>query len=271
MIIAIAAFMLLLCVLISFHEFGHLIVAKICGMKIDTFSVGFGPKLFRIKLGETEYIFSAVIIGGYVKPAGPNFKEEINPNDPDKERYFAYQPIWKKALMIVAGPLFNFLLAFILLVTMFCYLGVPQNTKIITARQSKIGNFVPALEEGARQLRTETEYQTKSLAKMFKGEVSFKEIGGPVAVFQITKEAVKEGFWMLWSLAIILNVALGIFNLVPIPSLDGGCLLLLVLEKAFGRSLCPKLQKRIYIAGMSVLILILILSTANDIFRLLSK
>jgi regulator of sigma E protease len=166
--------------------------------------------------------------------------------------------------MIVAGPLFNFLLAFILLVTMFCYLGVPQNTKIITARQSKIGNFVPALEEGARQLRTETEYQTKSLAKMFKGEVSFKEIGGPVAVFQITKEAVKEGFWMLWSLAII-------FNLVPIPSLDGGCLLLLVLEKAFGRSLCPKLQKRIYIAGMSVLILILILSTANDIFRLLSK
>ena len=171
--------------------------------------------------------------------------------------------------MIVAGPLFNFLLAFILLVGMFCYLGVPQDGKIVANKQSKTSKFVSAVAEGAKQLKTETKSQAKNFTDIVRGKVSAKEIGGPVAIFQITKEVIAEGFWMVWVLAIILNIALGIFNLIPIPSLDGGHLFILGIEAIAGRSLPKKIHKWICISGMILLILILVLVTINDVIRLL--
>ena len=74
-------FLLVLGILVSFHELGHLIVAKMCGMKIDAYSIGFGPKLLKVKMGETEYSLSLIQLGGYIKPAGPNFKEDVQSED----------------------------------------------------------------------------------------------------------------------------------------------------------------------------------------------
>ncbi|MEK9170622.1 MAG: site-2 protease family protein [Patescibacteria group bacterium] len=95
--------------LVAFHEFGHLIIAKACGVKVDSYSIGFGPVLVKFKLGETEYRLSLIPLGGYVMPAGPNFGEDVDPNDPDKDRYLVSKPIWKRAAVAAAGPLFNLL------------------------------------------------------------------------------------------------------------------------------------------------------------------
>src|SRR3989344_9397909 len=103
------------CFLVGFHEFGHLVIAKLLGMKVDAFSIGFGPKLLKFNLGETEYSLSLFPLGGYVKPAGPDFAEDLNPDDSNNNRYFITKPVWKRFLVIAAGPTFNLLLAFLII------------------------------------------------------------------------------------------------------------------------------------------------------------
>lgn len=103
----------LLGILIIFHEFGHFIFAKMLGVRVLVFSLGFGPKLFGIKIGDTEYRLSAIPLGGYIRMFGETLEEQ--PSDSDKKISFMHQAIWRKSLIAVAGPLFNFILPIMLL------------------------------------------------------------------------------------------------------------------------------------------------------------
>jgi regulator of sigma E protease len=100
--------------LIVLHELGHFTVAKAVGMRVERFSLFFPPKLFGIRRGETEYVVGAIPAGGYVKITGMN-PEELGQLDPETARraYYA-QPPWKRVAVIVAGPLVNLLIAFVL-------------------------------------------------------------------------------------------------------------------------------------------------------------
>lgn len=98
----------LLAILIVFHEFGHYLVARLLGVRVLVFSLGFGPKLFSIKKGHTEYCLSLIPLGGYVRMFGESDQEELL--DEEKGYSFWYQPVWKKSLIAVAGPVFNFIL-----------------------------------------------------------------------------------------------------------------------------------------------------------------
>ena len=99
--------------LIVFHEFGHFLLAKLCGVGVLTFSVGFGPKLWVKKKGETEYALSAFPLGGYVKMVGEDPDEEVRTEDVEKS--FAHKSLLKRIAIVVAGPGFNLLLALFLL------------------------------------------------------------------------------------------------------------------------------------------------------------
>jgi len=116
MLITIIAFLFVLGLLVLFHEFGHFVVSKILGIKVLKFSFGFGPKLVGFKRGETEYLISAIPLGGYVKPEGdnPESMDDVNP-DPNS---FLFRPWWMKALVALAGPFMNIVLAFLLLLLM---------------------------------------------------------------------------------------------------------------------------------------------------------
>lgn len=105
---------LVLIILIGFHEFGHFIFAKLFGVKVLRFSIGFGPVLFprKSKPGKTEFVFSAIPLGGYVKMLGEGGTEKVLPEE--RPQAFDYKPIWQRVLIIVAGPLFSIMLAFIL-------------------------------------------------------------------------------------------------------------------------------------------------------------
>ena len=104
---SILAAILVLGILIFAHETGHFIVAKRSGVGVQKFSLGFGPRLFGFRRGETEYLISAVPLGGYVKMVGEDPKEA--PVDPEKS--FSGKPVWRRALIVLAGPIFNLLLA----------------------------------------------------------------------------------------------------------------------------------------------------------------
>jgi len=112
-------FLAVLFVLILVHEWGHFIVAKKTGMRVDEFGIGFPPKLFGIQRGETEYTFNALPIGGFVKIAGENGSDES-----DGDRVFGAKPKWAQALVLIAGVVMNVLFAWLLFSITFM-VGVP--------------------------------------------------------------------------------------------------------------------------------------------------
>lgn len=114
--------LVLLGILIFVHELGHFLFAKLVNVKVLKFSLGFGPKLIGRKRGETEYLISAVPFGGYVKMLGEDIEGEIA--EEEKARAFNLQPVWKRALIVLSGPVFNVLFAALLFVLIFVA-GVP--------------------------------------------------------------------------------------------------------------------------------------------------
>jgi regulator of sigma E protease len=108
-------------VLIVLHELGHFTVAKLVGMRVEKFSLFFPPTIWSTKRGETEYAIGAIPAGGYVRISGMNPSEDL----PDEVRDRAYhaQPVWKRMAVIAAGPIVNFILAFVLLLFAFAVFG----------------------------------------------------------------------------------------------------------------------------------------------------
>lgn len=105
-------FLIVLGVLVSFHELGHFLAARWVGVKVLKFSLGFGPKLVGRQIGETEYLVSAVPLGGYVKLFGEEETEVLTAED--RRRSFSHQTVPRKMLIVAAGPGFNFLLAYLI-------------------------------------------------------------------------------------------------------------------------------------------------------------
>jgi regulator of sigma E protease len=108
-------FLIVIGILVFVHEFGHFIMAKRAGVRVEKFSLGMGPKLFGYKKGDTEYVISALPLGGYVKMAGENPDEETT-GSPDE---FPNKSVWQRAVIVATGPLTNILLAFIIMPMMF--------------------------------------------------------------------------------------------------------------------------------------------------------
>ncbi len=135
------SFIVVLGVLIFVHEFGHFIVARRLGIGVTKFSFGFGPKIAGVKRGETEYLLSAIPLGGYVKLVGESEGEEVLPEDLD--RSFQHKPIWVKMAVVAAGPLSN--LVFAVLVFWFVFMGgVPS----LTTRIGDVVAGAPAAQAG---------------------------------------------------------------------------------------------------------------------------
>jgi len=111
------------------HEFGHFVVAKLCGVRVEAFSVGFGPRLFGVKYGGTDYKVCLLPLGGFVKMTGEIPGEEQHVDDPGA---FTSHPRWQRMLIGVAGPVSNFVLAFVLMLLYFGWINevpnLPQST-----------------------------------------------------------------------------------------------------------------------------------------------
>ena len=130
-VVAIIAFIVLIGVMVVVHEFGHFFVAKLCGVRVEAFSIGFGPRLFGIKRGDTDYRVCLLPFGGYVKMTGENPGEGEPVNDPGA---FTAHPRWQRMLIGLAGPVANFILAFVLMV--FYYNWINEVPKYVVSQTS---------------------------------------------------------------------------------------------------------------------------------------
>lgn len=347
--VSLLVFLGILSVLILVHEFGHFIVAKKLGVDVERFSLGFGPRLLKKKMGGTEYTLSVIPLGGYVKFAGDTVEEyKGKPGE-----YFA-QPPGRRFLIIFCGPLLNYILGLLLFWFIF-WTGFPDLTTkvgglidgfgaqragilqgdIITAidgapvrtwtqlqtviqrKRAESGvtlNFLrhgramtlpvvlrqeertpgvtgksgilgirPSYEEiiaekhpageslvlGIRETFNLTVMTYRSFWGMIRRRVSMKEsVMGPLGIFMIASEAARIGFIPVIHLMAILSVSLALFNLLPLPILDGGHILFLGIEKARGRMLSVRIEGIITRIGMTFIIGLAFLVTYNDIMRM---
>lgn len=154
-------FIIVLGILIFVHELGHFLVAKWMGVKVEKFSLGFGPKLFGFQRGETEYLVSAFPLGGYVKMfgegfnevemieqeiTGPDQEEAVKLSDADKARSFSHKSIPQRMAIVFAGPFFNMLFAWLLLIALYMT-GMP----ILKATIGEVFLGKPAAQAGIQK------------------------------------------------------------------------------------------------------------------------
>lgn len=142
------SFILVLGLLIFVHELGHFLFAKLFGVRVLKFSLGFGPRVAGKVVGETEYVISAFPLGGFVKMFGEN-PDEQQIGDAEKKVSFAHKPVWQRFCIVLAGPLFNLLFAVLLFFLVFTFVGIP--TPVETTRIGKVNDNSPAAQAGLQK------------------------------------------------------------------------------------------------------------------------
>jgi regulator of sigma E protease len=120
---SVISFIIVLGLLIFVHEFGHFLLAKLFGVRVLKFSLGFGPKVYGRTYGDTEYLISALPLGGYVKMTGENRDEDVSFTE--QPHSFAHKSVWKRFLIVLAGPAFNLFFAIFVFFIIFAIAGLP--------------------------------------------------------------------------------------------------------------------------------------------------
>lgn len=337
--LTLAAFIVVFGTIVLFHELGHFAVAKLSGIKVYEFAIGFGPAITKFRRGETDYSIRIFPLGGFVKLAGMDEAESIEDEvDEDDPRSFVNKPLPVRLGTIAAGPFMNFVLAVILLAVYFSLAVIPPTIiQIEQQSQAHLAGFMPgdefveidgmpvrtssevveiiqahpeeelqvtikregklltipvspATEKGRGVLGIAIDYKprypitvsvpaavrqtwqmsvqlVKALGQMITGRIE-PELSGPIGIVQIVGQSARQGLPSLLILAVVLNVNLGLLNLLPVPVLDGGWLVILVIEALRGKPLAPESRGIAQFVGLALLILLMIFATFQDISRL---
>ena len=148
--LGVALFVVVILLVVLVHEGGHFVAAKAFGIKVEEFFVGFGPRLWSTRRGETEYGLKAIPLGGYVRIAGMNPFQELPAED--RPRSYEAKPKWQRALVIFAGPVTHFFIAIVFLAVFFAAIGVPTDRRpVVDAVEPTLGGQTsPAAAAGLR-------------------------------------------------------------------------------------------------------------------------
>jgi len=347
--ISIIVFLFILGLLIIVHEFGHFLIAKRLKVKVEKFSLGFGPQIMSKKMSDTQYCVNAIPLGGYVKLAGDNPQEYRGNSDE-----YLSRPPKQRAAIVFFGPLLNYVLGFLCFWLIF-FLGYPTLTtkvgglidglgakdagvqigdKIVALDGKRVDfweemqNIIQAKKTGTTVnlsiLRDNKEYRIgvkikereldtplgqkrsvgligitpydeivivkhgflqsfilgidktleltvmtyKAIWRMLTGKLALREsVTGPLGIFYITSKAASLGIIAVLHLIAALSVSLAIFNLLPLPILDGGHILFLAIEKVRGKAFSIKTERIITQIGLSLIVSLAIIVTYNDLIR----
>lgn len=340
--------------MIFIHELGHFTFAKLTGMKVERFSVGFPPRLIGKKIGDTDYCISAIPLGGYVKVAGA-IDESLDKEGAQGDEPWKYESKknYQKMLYIIGGVLFNLLLAIVIFslltlaggiykaspeavidevisempaeaagikpgdrileidgnpvaswddltrlihahpndsITVTWSRGAERYHKTILTVSNKIlkdGQLVdvgiigisPVLHhhkaglfEATGRGIGNTWYWLKvtviSLKMLVTGQESLKNIGGPIFIAKLAGQSARSGLGSLFGLMAIISVNLALINVLPIPALDGGHLIIVLVESGLRRPLSLQAKIRIQQVGLAIILMLMAIVFYNDIARL---
>ncbi|MBD5400747.1 site-2 protease family protein [bacterium] len=344
-LLTIVALLIVLGVVVFVHELGHFLAARWAGVRVDAFSIGFGPALVKwTDRRGTVWKLSMLPLGGYVSIYGQedmfNRKKYADLSPAKKKGHYLSAPAWKQFIIIAAGVTMNFLLAWVIYSALFMFqpktvqlpvvgqviqesvafnAGVQPGDVILRIDEEKITNwgeliiakeiasnrdanvllvrgdkmvqvklapadrwglvadgsktefrkkgFFGAIYSGAR----ETYHQSKTLLVVLKqivtGERSSKQLGSFITIAEVSGQAMAMGFFALLSIIALLSVNLGVINLLPLPVLDGGYLLILIIEAITRRKLVGRAMEFAIVAGWVLIFGLFILTMWNDVAR----
>lgn len=356
------SFLIVLGIVVFVHEWGHYIVAKLCGVKVESFSIGFGPEIFGFfDRSGTRWKISILPLGGYVKMFGdadassrPDEKVYAM-SEAEKRVAFFYKPVWARAAIVFAGPAINFLFTFTVFVFLFTLQGQPftpprigevvEGTpaaqagllpgdivlkigdvtisrfeeirrEVSTAREEaltfiidrngekiekavtpRIGEVkdrfgavhkvsqigvkaqagkmeyrklapLPAVQAAVGEMSSMVATTLKAIGQIIMGTRGTEELGGPLRIAEMSGKVGKEGVVpLIWFMAVI-SLSLGLFNLFPIPLLDGGHLLFYAVEAMKGSPVHESIMEFTSRVGFGLIIGMMIFFTWNDIVQL---
>ncbi len=265
LVATVLAFAVVISILVFVHELGHHLMAKLFGVPVEVFSIGFGPKILAVRRGETEYRLSAIPLGGYVKMAGVSSSTSSAPT-PDG---FESKAPWQRFLILLAGPAMNIFFAFVLAVVALWVgieLPVTQNGVETTAvyRPEPMSAFPLA----AKVIVKTSAGILNTLGTLLTGQGSVGHLIGPIGLAQLAGESSASGIRALLAVMAFLSLNLGICNLLPIPILDGGHLAMLMVEGITRRTLSIRTRKTLLRAGAVAMLLLLATTVFNDLGRL---
>ena len=327
-------------VLIVIHEFGHFIAAKICDVRVNEFAVGFGPKLFKKKYGETTYALNLVPLGGYCAMEG----EDETSSD---ERAFCNKGPFKRLFIVANGAIFNLILGLVIVaITLipsakfasteiakfeedavsssygllagdqilqvdgrrifttydlsYAFTGVKNgevdlvvqrdgekvnlpDVKFNTAENDgieyvKVDFYVKGIEKTPLTFITHT-FNTAiancrvvwfSLIDLITGKYGLSAMSGPVGITAAIGGVAKTNLFDILPVMALITINLGIFNLLPLPALDGGRILFILFELITRKPVPAKYESWIHAAGLILLLGLMLLITAKDIFSLIT-
>lgn len=226
--------------LVLIHEGGHFLTAKLCRVKVNEFSIGFGPVIWKSKTTMTQYSLRLIPLGGYVSMEGEEERSEA-------EGSFSRASIPRRIAIVLAGGLVNIVFGMVLY-----FVIVVAKTNLSSAMYYTKEFFFSIFE---------------SLKLLFTGQVGINQLTGPVG---ISNMVIQTTGWdnYIYMLSLI-SVSLGITNLLPFPPLDGGKVVLLLIEAIRKKPLKEKAEIGIQMLGFFLLISLSIFVTYHDITRML--
>jgi len=208
-----------LSLIIIVHELGHFLVCRLFNITTPIFSIGFGPRIAALHTKYTTFQLAALPLGGYV---------EIDPASMAKQSYSI------QMLIMFAGIIFNFLFAY----SIFAYLRskkVSSNTHELETNHQELDSNTLAPDSNAPVTKiTQLSIVRKQAAALFNQQSSGRSIIGPLGIISIIGTSVSQGFDLFIFILAILSINIGLFNLLPIPGLDGSQMLSLTIKKLMG-------------------------------------
>ena len=335
---------LILGIIVFIHEFGHFLFAKKAGIYVYEFSLGMGPRIFKFnrKNDETEYSLRLFPIGGFVRMAGEEV--ELDEEIPVDKRMQSKTWI-QRFLTVIAGIMFNFILAIVVFFIVGLLNGASQNKTYISFVSDGVNSDLVNVGDkiiginGKRVVFTdvfvlevqlsngkplnlrirdvngnekdvvlnpievtengETSYKygiglgddvktgvfasikyafvkfislivqmVLVIVNLFTGKLGLSSLSGPVGIFNVVGESAKAGFVDLIYLLGFISLNVGFMNILPIPALDGGRILFLIIEKIKGSKVDVKVENTIHTIGFALLMLLMLVITFNDIIKL---
>ena len=328
--------------IVLFHEFGHFLLAKKNGITVVEFSLGMGPRLLSFDKGGTKYSWKLLPFGGSCMMLG----EDEGTMEPGA---FAAASVWARISVIAAGPVFNFILAFIGAFIIICFVGVDKpvigtvnaetpaaeaglqagdeivkindknihifkdistynqfhqgqtmkivykrngekNTVSVTPEKNDSGYYLIGItssnyvKTNVFETAAYSAYNVKywinltidSLKQLVTGRIGVDQLSGPVGIVSAVDTTYKESksggalliFLNLLQMTILLSANLGVMNLLPLPALDGGRLVFLIVEVIRGKRVPPEKEGYVHLAGMALFLCLMVFVMYNDIRRI---
>ena len=226
--------------LIFIHEGGHFLIAKLCRVKVNEFAIGFGPTIWKREGKETKYALRLIPLGGFVSMEGEDEESE-------NERSFSKASIPKRIAIVAAGAIVNILFG---LIVYFILVAVVYKDIFIAIQST--GGMISSIFE--------------SLKMLFTGNIGIKDLSGPIGISNVVSNTTTLSNYIY--IISVISVSLGVTNLLPIPALDGGKILLLIIEAIRRKPLKKETEIQIQLIGFSVLIALSLVVTYNDIIRI---